>query len=129
MNTGLHFDTYTPLDDDWLSVFYKLADLAHKEEEQCGFIVNLDGMGPCALTVRNIWAGDRRHGFEMDPEEQREIMICHGHELIGLWHTHPSGPPQPSSHDLRFKPPGMRCWVVTPDEIVEYTDVEYEETA
>jgi proteasome lid subunit RPN8/RPN11 len=96
-------------------------------EEQCGFIVNLDGLGPCVLTVRNVWAGDRRHGFEMHPGEQEEIMRHHGQDLIGLWHTHPTGPDGPSTHDLKFKPPGMRCWVVTPTSVVEYTDMEYKE--
>lgn len=98
-------------------------------EERCGFIVNLDSNGPCRLTVRNVYPGDKRHAFEMHPGEQAEIMRLHGHELIGLWHTHPTGPSEPSAHDLRFKPPGMRCWVVTPDTVVEYTDVEYKETA
>lgn len=98
-------------------------------EERCGFIVNLDGNGPCRLTVRNVYPGDRAHAFEMHPGEQAEIMRLHRHELIGLWHTHPTGPEEPSTHDLRFKPPGMRCWVVTPETVVEYTDVEYEETA
>jgi proteasome lid subunit RPN8/RPN11 len=92
------------------------------DEEQCGFIVNLDDSGLVILTVRNVYPGDKRHGFEMHPGEQAEIY--QSHEVLHVWHTHPTGPDEPSPHDLKFKPPGLRCWVASPSVVMEYTNEE-----
>ncbi|EOS56188.1 M67 family metallopeptidase [Paenibacillus barengoltzii] len=42
------------------------------------------------------------HAFELDPAIW--VRSCFDPRLIGVYHTHPTSPPQPSSEDLRQLP-------------------------
>ncbi len=64
----------------------------------------------------NLAEGDRRHRFEVDPglliRLHRELR---GGEtrVIGVYHSHPDHPAEPSAHDLeRALEPGM-VWLIT----------------
>lgn len=85
--------------------------------EICGFIVN----GPLEQFVYEVpnVAADRRHAFQMHPGYQL-LALSEPGIVEAMWHSHPVGPDGPSETDIKFKPPGMRCFVVTSNGVFEY---------
>jgi proteasome lid subunit RPN8/RPN11 len=72
------------------------------EREVCGLISSHSGHPARVYPVDNI-SKDPRRLFEMDPKEQIDAlrhMREQGHELFGIYHSHPHSPPTPSAHDL-----------------------------
>lgn len=57
--------------------------------EGCG-VIHEDGS---VTRVANIFAGNRRHGFEMD------IDLDFGVPVVAIWHSHPGGRPFMSDRD------------------------------
>lgn len=68
--------------------------------------------GPCALCEGwgyryKIWraenaADEPRHNYLIAPKEQLALLeqiVREDHELVGMWHSHPSGDPEPSDVD------------------------------
>ena len=70
-------------------------------EEGCGFLGGECQHVRIVIPVTNALHGTTR--FRMDPEEQlaglRRIED-EGFELIGIFHSHPHGPPEPSESDV-----------------------------
>ncbi|MBI1851862.1 MAG: M67 family metallopeptidase [Planctomycetes bacterium] len=76
-------------------------------EEACGVLV-----GPCeagklparitrAFESQNL-ATDRRRGYLVDPALQLRLqrdLRGSGTEVVGVYHSHPDGPPRPSARD------------------------------
>jgi proteasome lid subunit RPN8/RPN11 len=89
--------------------------------EVCGFIMNSadPGSDMFLFDVPNV-ARNPRHNWRMDENWQR-LAFFDEDNIVGIWHTHPVGPPQPSERDLDYRPPGLRCFVATRDEVIEYT--------
>jgi proteasome lid subunit RPN8/RPN11 len=85
--------------------------------EVCGFIVSGWG-GQFVYEVPNV-APNRRHSFQMHPGYQMLAMTDQTN-IVGMWHSHPAGPDGPSGTDVKFKPPGMRAFVVTENGVFEY---------
>ncbi len=84
-------------------------------EEGCGLLGGLEGRVQAVLPVTNELHSAVR--FRMLPQEQLENFIRleeQGLELIGIFHSHPNGPPHPSGSDLaEFTYPGVIyviCW-------------------
>lgn len=78
--------------------------LAEAPHEACGLIGGLDGCAEVVIPVSNV-AADPRQYYEMDhPGLVRAMFeIEHrGLELIGIYHSHPSGEPIPSQSDIRL---------------------------
>ncbi len=76
-------------------------------EETCGLLLGR-GLGGPALTVSQVeWspnlAPEPERGFEVDP---RLLLRLHregrqqGETMIGVFHSHPTGSPEPSATDL-----------------------------
>jgi proteasome lid subunit RPN8/RPN11 len=71
-------------------------------EEVCGI---LGGRGRQVFAVypaRNI-AEHRLTAYRLDPHDQLRIMEeieARGWEIVGIYHSHPAGPPTPSPTDL-----------------------------
>jgi len=61
-----------------------------------------------------------RTRYEMAPEEQLRLLERverEGHEIVGFYHSHPTGPPRPSPTDAALAGwPGYRYVVVVPGE-------------
>ncbi|MER3400214.1 MAG: hypothetical protein C4313_03620 [Thermoflexus sp.] len=80
--------------------------LAHARDEwpleACGL---LGGIGRRALAVypaRNEWASPVR--YRVHPEDLIRVLQdleAKGWELVGIYHSHPHGPPTPSPTDIR----------------------------
>lgn len=95
-------------------------------EEACGILLCA---GTSLLTLSravictNVYEGDRRHGFALDPCEHLRILQeaqRHGESTFGFFHSHPDGELDLSSADRRFlwingQPafPGELCCVVS----------------
>ncbi len=72
------------------------------EEEVCGLIGADTAQRFTTYPVTNA-AQDPSRFFQMDAEQQIGAMRSMreaGQELFGIYHSHPTSPPQPSAHDL-----------------------------
>jgi len=88
-------------------------------EECCGFLLGMDSDGRrirLALSVPNTNQGSRGSRFNIDPmelvraeEEARRSNL----NLIGIYHSHPDSPAQPSKVDLDNAWPGYTYLVVS----------------
>jgi len=76
------------------------AMLAHASDEQpreaCGLVV-ARGKKCRLIRARNL-AAEPRSTFNLDPDAWLEVLD--GEEVIGIYHSHPSGNPTPSLADL-----------------------------
>ena len=74
---------------------------AHWPEEACGLLAGQGEAVRQVYLVENI-----RHSpteYEMHTVEQVRAMLemeAHGWELVGIFHSHPHGPPTPSETDV-----------------------------
>ena len=69
--------------------------------EACGLLAGKQDLVETVLRVRNSDQSPVR--FRMDAQEQYnafEWMDAHGLELVGIFHSHPSGPETASSTDI-----------------------------
>lgn len=90
------------------------AAWAQGGHEICGFILQDWGI----LFISNV--SDVEGEFEMHPPELLAAHQNYGKLLIGVFHSHPSGRVSPSNTDIDYAPQGLRYWIVTPDEVVEW---------
>ncbi len=77
-------------------------------EEACGLIGGTGNQVVVILPVENEFHSPVR--FRMKPEEQLKVFVTfeqHGLDLIGIYHSHPTGPDRPSETDrCEFAYPG-----------------------
>lgn len=69
--------------------------------EVCGLLFGDDAFIAAAIPCRNV-AADPTHAFEVDPAALLAVhkaMRAGGPRLIGHYHSHPGGLPQPSPRD------------------------------
>jgi proteasome lid subunit RPN8/RPN11 len=85
------------------------AILAHAERdaprECCGLLIGRSGRVLHAAAMRNISASPRVR-FRIDPREhivlRRELRrLSPALEIVGVYHSHPAGPAEPSPRDRR----------------------------
>jgi len=90
-------------------------------QEACGFIL---GSGRI-VEIRNICPNPNR-GFNMDPHDVlSKLGIQWDSEIVGVWHTHPSGTTHPSKTDQNalFDGSIKKDWayfIATKDEVAQY---------
>ncbi len=90
-----------------------LADReAHREI--CGFIMKDWVIFP----IDNVSSRDDH--FDMDEQQQLHVMMEHRGDIVGLYHSHPSGSFDPSMRDCAMAPIGMRYWIITLDGVAEW---------
>ncbi|TLS37466.1 M67 family metallopeptidase [Pseudalkalibacillus caeni] len=86
------------------SIWQDMLEHCKKEHpyEACGLLSGKDG------TVCTIWRMENIHrsrvSFEMDIDEIRrvfELIEKKGEELLGIYHSHPTGRPYPSKDDIQ----------------------------
>lgn len=92
--------------------------------ETCGLLSGT--LSPDAFHIAQIWpakniAADPTHHFDLDPAV-RFVAESHcrqsGRHVIGHWHSHPNGRPDPSPADLAMAYEPQMVWVIvalTPD--------------
>jgi proteasome lid subunit RPN8/RPN11 len=70
-------------------------------EEACGLVAGRDNIALEVIPVTNALHSPVR--YRMDPQEQLEAFTRieeRGLEIVGIYHSHPSGPAQPSPTDI-----------------------------
>ena len=102
-----------------LNQIAEAAEAAYPEE-CCGLLIGRGDGASWRLervaASANVAEGDRRRVFEVDPRLlltlQRELRGT-AQRIIGVYHSHADGPPEPSAADLdRAWEPGL-VWVIT----------------
>lgn len=96
-------------------------------EECCGLLLGRGGRVVEARAADNV-AEDRSHHFEIDPAA---LFAAHrnarsgGLELLGYYHSHPTGHPVPSATDCEHASGDRRAWaIVARGEVAFWRDGE-----
>jgi len=94
------------------------ATRAHAAEayplEACGLLLGTDELVEQALRCSNV-AADPRTRFEIDPVA---LIAAHrrarsgGSAVLGCYHSHPSGPAEPSARDAADAAPDGGVWLI-----------------
>jgi proteasome lid subunit RPN8/RPN11 len=89
--------------------------------ERCGVLVGGVADGVAYVTgcgeLQHV-AADPVHHYEFDPAQQAatwERAERWGYQVLGVWHTHPAGPEEPSETDLAYMTPWLLYPLVYPD--------------
>ena len=87
----------------------------HAEEyypnECCGFFFGTEGEErkiTLARKVTNAKEGDQRRRFQIDPKDYQEaerFALKKDLDLLGVYHSHPDHPAEPSEHDRKVAMP------------------------
>lgn len=75
--------------------------LACLPEEACGLLAGRQGMVEQVWPIENVAHSTSR--FRMQPQGQIDALLAiegQGLELVGIYHSHPEGPSEPSATDL-----------------------------
>lgn len=83
-------------------------------KEICGFL--LDDW--TVMPGTNIANSEQE--FEIDHDTTLYVFQEEGDRLMGVYHSHPSGNLEPSQFDINNAPEGLRYFIVTRREIVEW---------
>lgn len=96
---------------------------AHTEatypDEGCGFFFGADGDQRTVthvVKVTNAREGDRRRRFSIDPGDYRQAekyAADHDLDLLGVYHSHPDHPAEPSEHDRKVAMPFFSYVIVS----------------
>lgn len=82
--------------------------------EVCGLLFGSADRVMAAQSCRNV-AGDPRTAFEIDPAQ---LIAAHratragGPQIVGCYHSHPSGAPEPSVRDAEAAVPDGSIWLI-----------------
>lgn len=74
---------------------------AHAPEEACGILAGRDGRVLQVMVIENELHD--RYRYRMQPSQQLQAfqtLEAQGWELLGIFHSHPEGPPEPSPTDI-----------------------------
>ncbi len=116
--TGQEAATRLLLSADAESVM-RLDAAASYPQEACGFFYgHIDGNAlhvNRAMPINNEASENRERRFEISTTEYRAAEQRAeelGMDLMGVYHSHPDHPPQPSVHDLRSAVPGFSYVII-----------------
>lgn len=85
--------------------------------EACGLLLGAGNSIVEARSCANVHVAPERH-FEIDPQA---LIDAHrnarngGLDVLGYWHSHPSGPPEPSATDRAHATGDGRVWAIVGD--------------
>jgi len=89
------------------------AAAAHPREA-CGLLLGRAGRVDEVRPCRNVHPAPETH-FEIDPQalvDAHRAARAGGPEVIGYWHSHPAGPPEPSATDRASATGDGRVWAI-----------------
>jgi proteasome lid subunit RPN8/RPN11 len=87
---------------------------ASPAEEVCGLLLGHANRIDAVQIARNIAASPATH-FEVDPLcliAAHKAARAGGAQVIGNWHSHPQGRPEPSAEDARCAAPDGQVWLI-----------------
>ncbi len=82
--------------------------------ECCGILVGHAAAITAALPARNLHPAPEAH-FEIDPQalvDAHRAARAGGPEVIGYYHSHPTGPAEPSATDRALAAGDGRVWAI-----------------
>jgi proteasome lid subunit RPN8/RPN11 len=82
--------------------------------EICGFIMR----NWFIIPIENIALGDRE--FYMDEQQMLHVYAEHRQDMLGIYHSHPSGNMVPSRKDIEHAPKDLRYWIVSGRGVIEW---------
>lgn len=77
---------------------------AHTPNEACGLLAGTAQHATQAYPIANVASTPRTH-YQMEPQAQLTTMLAieaQRQALVGIFHSHPAGPSQPSETDLQL---------------------------
>jgi proteasome lid subunit RPN8/RPN11 len=83
-------------------------------EECCGLLLGRGELVDEVHPAANV-AGERRRRFEIDPQalvDAHRAARGGGPEVVGYYHSHPSGPAAPSATDRAMAAGDDRVWAI-----------------
>lgn len=87
--------------------------------ECCGFFYGHEGdlrQVKTALRVENAKEGDKSRRFQITPEDYRNAenyALEHELDLLGVYHSHPDHPAEPSEHDRKVALPWFSYIIIS----------------
>lgn len=100
-----------------------LAEAAHAApEEACGLLLGADGRVLEVRPAANV-AQDKARHFEIDPVALIDAHRAErggGPRLIGYYHSHPVGPPEPSATDREQAAGDGKVWAIAAQGVVRF---------
>lgn len=87
--------------------------------ECCGFFYGLEGdvrQVRVVQKVENAKEGDQRRRFQIDPKDYQQAekyAIEHDLDLLGVYHSHPDHPAEPSEHDRSVAMPWFSYIIIS----------------
>ncbi|WP_349514390.1 M67 family metallopeptidase [Erythrobacter sp. NFXS35] len=103
----------------------RAAAAAAHPREACGILLGEDGRITEARETRNIHPSPHTH-FEIDPQaliDAHRAARAGGPQVIGYFHSHPTGEPVPSSTDRAMAAGDGRVWaIIAADEVRFWRD-------
>jgi desampylase len=97
------------------------AESAHPNEA-CGLLLGRNGRVKAIVACANVHPNPERR-FEIDPQaliEAHRAARAGGPEVVGYYHSHPAGPPQPSATDRAQATGDGRVWAIVGEGRVEW---------
>ncbi|WP_372634148.1 Mov34/MPN/PAD-1 family protein [Fodinibius sp.] len=99
----------------------KMQDHAEADypNECCGFFYGREGdirQVRIARRVDNAKEGDQRRRFQIDPQDYRkaeQYAVDHDLDLLGVYHSHPDHPAEPSEHDRKVAMPWFSYIIIS----------------
>lgn len=104
-----------------LTAMRAAARAAHPREA-CGILLGEDGRITAAVVTRNVHATPQSH-FEIDPQaliDAHRAARGGGLSVLGYFHSHPAGPPEPSATDRAMASGDGRVWAIIAGEDVRF---------
>lgn len=95
------------------------ARLTHPHEA-CGLLLGTADVIDRVQTANNVATDPARH-FEIDPAS---LIAAHktaragGAQIVGYWHSHPSGPAEPSATDRAQAAGDGKVWAIVAGETI-----------
>jgi proteasome lid subunit RPN8/RPN11 len=83
-------------------------------EEACGILMGRSGRIEVARPARNVHPEPRSH-FEIDPQaliDAHRAARAGGPQVLGYYHSHPSGPAEPSRIDQAMAAGDGSVWAI-----------------
>lgn len=106
------------IDNEALQKMHRHAE-AEYPNECCGFFYGLEGDVRRVRVIReveNAKEGDQRRRFEIDPldyQKAEKYAIEHDLDLLGVYHSHPDHPAEPSEHDRNVAMPWFSYIIIS----------------
>lgn len=107
--------------------------------EACGLLAGKAGRSTAVFVIENLLHSPV--AFRMQPEQQLRAMYTidtRGWQLLAIYHSHPTGPSQPSATDLKaqtdpepyqliFSPDSHQAWICKAFKLLEnkFAQVEF----